>query len=102
MSNQELAADFLIIGAGMAGLTAAARASADGARVVLVEKGPTAGGSALYAGDVWTAASYDAMRAAHPDGDPERPGVLVYGIGPGLDWIRSLDVAVGEPVTVLG
>jgi succinate dehydrogenase/fumarate reductase flavoprotein subunit len=86
----------------MAGLTAAARACSEGARVVLVEKGPAAGGSALYAGYVWTAASHEAMRAANPLGDPDLTRVVVDGIEPGLDWIRSLGVTVGEPITVLG
>src|SRR3954454_22385370 len=105
MSNQQLRyleADLLVLGGGMAGLSAAARASADGARVVLVEKGPATGGSALYAGYVWTAAGYDAMREANPDGDPDLARVVVDGIEPGLDWIRSLGVAVAEPITVLG
>jgi succinate dehydrogenase/fumarate reductase flavoprotein subunit len=95
-------ADLVVLGGGMAGLTAAARAASDGARVVLVEKGPALGGSALYAGYVWTADSYERMREVNPDGDPELARVVVEGIGPGLDWIRSLGVHVGSDVVVLG
>jgi succinate dehydrogenase/fumarate reductase flavoprotein subunit len=106
MSNQALQStldsDVLVIGAGMAGLTAAARACSQGARVVLVEKGPAVGGSALYAGYVWTAASYERMREVNPDGDPELARVVVDGIEPGLEWIRSLGVEVGHEVVVLG
>jgi succinate dehydrogenase/fumarate reductase flavoprotein subunit len=97
-----LEADLLVVGAGMAGLTAAARACAEGARVVLVEKGPAVGGSALYAGYVWTAESYERMRLVNPDGDPELARVVVDGIEAGLRWIRSLGVEVGPPVVVLG
>ena len=86
----------------MTGLTAAARACADGAHVMLVEKGPAVGGSALHAGYVWTAASYDTMREVNPDGDPELARVVIDGLDPGLDWIRSLGVEVGPQVVVLG
>ncbi|MBV8733761.1 MAG: FAD-dependent oxidoreductase, partial [Solirubrobacterales bacterium] len=42
--------DLLVIGAGMAGASAAARAVQRGGSVVLLEKGPAIGGSARYAG----------------------------------------------------
>jgi succinate dehydrogenase/fumarate reductase flavoprotein subunit len=100
--NNSLDADLLVLGGGVAGLTAAARACADGARVILVEKGPAVGGSAQYAGYVWTAASYEAMREVNPQGDPELARVVVDGIEPGLEWIRSLGVEVGPSVVVLG
>jgi succinate dehydrogenase/fumarate reductase flavoprotein subunit len=99
MSSQ---VDLLVIGAGMTGLTAAARAASAGARVALVEKGPAVGGSAQYAGYVWTAESYERMREINPDGDPELLRVVTDGIEAGLDWIRSLDVEVGPKVVVLG
>src|SRR5271165_4815890 len=95
-------ADLLVLGGGMTGLTAAARACSEGARVVLVEKGPAVGGSALYAGYVWTAESYERMREVNPDGDPELARVVIDGLEPGLEWIRSLGVHVGPPVVVLG
>jgi succinate dehydrogenase/fumarate reductase flavoprotein subunit len=105
MSSQtaaSLEADLLVIGGGMAGLTAAARACADEADVVLVEKGPAVGGSALYAGYVWTAESYERMREVNPDGDSELARVVTDEIEPGLEWIRSLGVHVDDPVVVLG
>ncbi len=100
--NSHLEADLLVLGAGMAGLTAAASACSQGARVVLVEKGAAVGGSALYAGYVWTAAGYETMREVNPAGDPALARVVVEGLEPGLDWIRSLGVAVGPEVVVLG
>jgi succinate dehydrogenase/fumarate reductase flavoprotein subunit len=95
-------ADLLVLGGGMAGLTAAARAATGGARVVLVEKGPVVGGSAQYAGYTWTAESYETMREVNPRGDPALARVVVDGLAPGLEWIRSLDIEVGPTVVVLG
>jgi pyruvate/2-oxoglutarate dehydrogenase complex dihydrolipoamide dehydrogenase (E3) component len=46
--------DLLVLGGGMAGMSAAARAARQGASVALVEKGPAIGGSAVYAGFIWT------------------------------------------------
>ena len=101
--NQDamLDADLLVIGAGMAGLTAAARGASEGLDVVLVEKGPAVGGSAMYAGYVWTAPTNEVMHEVNPDGDPELCRVVVEGLDPGLEWIRSLGVRVGEKVRVL-
>src|SRR6185436_3001260 len=94
--------DLLVLGGGMAGMTAAARAAADGASVVLVEKGPAIGGSAMYAGFIWTAPTVEVMRDVNPDGDPALSAQVVEHYGEALDWVRSLDVTLGEMVTVLG
>ena len=83
-------------------MSAAARAAADGASVVLVEKAPAIGGSAMYAGFVWTAPTVDVMREVNPDADPALAALVVERYGEALDWVRSLDVTVGEMVTVLG
>jgi succinate dehydrogenase/fumarate reductase flavoprotein subunit len=101
-AQSEIDADLLVVGAGMAGLTAAARAATDGARVVLVEKGPTVGGSAQHAGYTWTAESYERMREVTPRGDGDLARVVVDGLEPGLEWIRSLGIEVGPTVVVLG
>jgi succinate dehydrogenase/fumarate reductase flavoprotein subunit len=92
--------DLLVVGGGMAGLSAAAWAVRHGGSTVLVEKGEL-GGSAARAGFVWTAPTYEALREAIPDGDPELARALVEGFGPAIDWIRSLDVEVQPAVTVL-
>jgi succinate dehydrogenase/fumarate reductase flavoprotein subunit len=94
--------DLLVIGAGMAGATAAARAVQGGASVVVVEKAPTVGGSAVYAGFLWTAPTLDVMRRENPGGRSDLTARLVEGFEPAVDWVRSLGVEVGEPVTVLG
>ena len=94
--------DLLVFGGGMAGMSAAARASSDGASVVLVEKGPAIGGSAMYAGFIWTAPTTEVMREVNPGGDPALTAEVVEHYGEALDWVRSLGVHVAEPVTVLG
>src|SRR3954451_15862756 len=101
-SDADPMVDLLVFGGGMAGMSAAARAAHDGASVVLVENGPAIGGSAMYAGFVWTAPTVDVMRDVNPDADPALAALVVEQYGEAMDWIRSLDVTVGEMVTVLG
>lgn len=94
--------DLLVLGGGMAGMSAAASAAQDGARVVLVEKGEAIGGSAAYAGFIWTAPSVEVMRRVNPDADPTLADRLVEGFADALEWVRSLGVHVADPVTVIG
>jgi succinate dehydrogenase/fumarate reductase flavoprotein subunit len=94
--------DLLVIGAGMAGAAAAARAVQKGASVVAVEKAAAIGGSAVYAGFVWTAPTIEVIRRENPGADPALSARLVEGFEPALDWVRSLGVEVGEAVRVLG
>src|SRR5215217_1013987 len=94
--------DLLVLGGGMAGLSAAAHACAHGASVVLVEKGPAVGGSAAYAGYIHAPPTLDVMRAVNPGGDAKLAARLVEGLPAGLEWVRSLDVHMAEPVEVLG
>src|SRR5690242_13610172 len=94
--------DLLVIGGGMAGLSAAARVAAEGGSVVLVEKAERTGGSARFAGFVWTAPTVEEMRRVNPDGDPELATALVDGFAGGVAWIRSLGVECRPAVPVLG
>src|ERR1700754_4625695 len=94
--------DLLVLGGGMAGCAAALRAARDGASVVLVEKSAAIGGSAAYAGFVWSAPTVDVMRSVNPDADPALSSRLVTGYDDAIDWLRSLGVQVGKAVTVVG
>lgn len=94
-------ADLLVIGGGMAGLTAGARAARDGARVVVAERAPILGGSAAFAGFVWTTPTFEAWRSVNPGGDPELGRVLVNGFADGVDFVRSVGADCGPAVTVL-
>lgn len=61
-------ADVVVVGSGGAGLSAALAARAHGADVVLLEKGPTVGGTAaLSAGVVWIPGNHHAATAGRPD-----------------------------------
>jgi succinate dehydrogenase/fumarate reductase flavoprotein subunit len=102
MSNDSPTVDLLVLGAGMAGCAAAARAAQQGASVVLVEKSSTVGGSAAYAGFIWSAPTVEVMRDVNPDADPALSSRLVDDYDDAIDWVRSLGVEVGDPVTVLG
>ncbi|CDR04704.1 FAD-dependent oxidoreductase [Streptomyces iranensis] len=94
--------DLLIIGAGMAGLTAGARAVRNGLSVTVVEIGKDVGGSALFAGYAWTAPSHDIMDQHNPHGDTALKRALVDRFPEGISWIRSLGVDIKDAQRVLG
>lgn len=90
-------ADLLVVGGGMAGLAAAAAATSAGARVTVVEKRGTPGGSAaMSAGIVWTAPDFETLRRVVPGGDPTLGEALIDGFWAGVDWVRSAGVSVSE------
>lgn len=62
MSAEVLECDLIVVGAGMAGMSAAGRAAENGARVVVIEKAARIGGSAVMSGGIlWTASSAEKM-----------------------------------------
>lgn len=94
-SLEHLAVDFLVLGAGMAGMTAAGRAASAGLRVLVVEKGPEIGGSAvLSGGKLWTAKSLAMFEEETPGGDPALARAMLDWFEPAVDWIRSTGVFV--------
>ena len=91
MSDSDSMVDLLVFGGGMAGMSAAARACRDGANVILVEKGPAIGGSAMYAGFIWTAPTVEVMREVNPDADPALSARVVEHYGDA--WTGSARLA---------
>lgn len=94
--------DLLVLGAGMAGLTAAAHAAKQGAAVLVLERAPQVGGNAALAmGKFWTARDGEAMRRENPGGNAELADVLIEDFALALDWIRSTGTWVSEKIDVL-
>lgn len=89
--------DVVIAGSGIAGLATAARLSAAGRSVLVVEKAATLGGSTrMSGGTVWTASSMDAMARYVPGGDRRLQQHLVDGFDDALAWLDSRGVGMGE------
>jgi succinate dehydrogenase/fumarate reductase flavoprotein subunit len=97
----QIECDVLVLGAGMAGLSAGARAAEAGARVLVVEKAPQPGGSALWSGGyVWTV-PVDWMMRCNNDGDPKLGRVVVEGYPGAIAWLRQRGVGMSPPIPVL-
>ena len=94
--------DLLVIGAGMAGLTAAAKATLEGRRVLVVEVSDDVGGSARFAGYAWTAPSREVMDEVNPRGDESLKHALVDRFADSVEWIRSIGVEAKDAVPILG
>jgi succinate dehydrogenase/fumarate reductase flavoprotein subunit len=89
--------DLLVAGGGVAGMAAAARAAARGARVLVAEKGSRLGGSgALSPGILWTAPDLDSFAEVSPRGDRELGRVLVEGFDGAVELAREAGVRVSE------
>lgn len=101
MNREILECDLLVIGAGMAGLSAAGWAAERGASVVVVEKAGDLGGSAFLSGGmVWTASSPDKM-ALYGGGDYALGKVVCDMYPEALAWLRRRGVAVSQTMQVL-
>ena len=93
--------DLLVIGGGMAGLTAAASAAHNGMSVVLIEIGADVGGSGRYAGYIWTAPTREVMEEQNPDGVRELRENVVDSFAEAVSWIESTGVETGQPQRIL-
>lgn len=94
--------DLLVIGAGMAGLTAAAAAATRGAHVLVVEKAPVIGGTAALSGAyVWTFPMLADFDRLDPGGRLDLQTVILDEFGSAIDFIRSMHLQVSDPVAVL-
>jgi succinate dehydrogenase/fumarate reductase flavoprotein subunit len=97
ISDDSLTCELLVIGAGMADMTAAGRAAEMGARVIVIEKAASIGGSAaLSLGHLCTATS--AEQLYYQDKGDSRLHRVVTDIFPDLmRWLRRRGVHVGIP-----
>lgn len=99
--GQVLDCDLLVIGAGMAGMSAAGWAAERGARVVVVEKAPAPGGSAVLSGGVlWTASSAQKM-TLYGGGDPALGRVVFDTYPEAVAWLRRRGIDMSPRMDVL-
>jgi fumarate reductase flavoprotein subunit len=95
----------VIAGGGLAGLTAALRATELGARVTLLEKGASPGGSFVYSsGYVWSYVDLPTFRREAPGGDAALQRLILERLGSGLTWLEGaggvlLASETGNPLT---
>jgi succinate dehydrogenase/fumarate reductase flavoprotein subunit len=93
--------DLLVIGGGMAGMSAAGWAAERGARVIVVEKAAALGGSAVLSGGVlWTATSPERM-ALYGGGDAALGRVVCDTYPEAIAWLRRREVPVSPRLDVL-
>jgi len=90
LTSDDLYADVVVLGAGLAGISAATAAAERGARVLVLERAPTTGGSAAISGGyVWTAADLDGLRR-EDSGEFQRHGHLVVeGYRDATSWLSD-------------
>ncbi len=81
----------LVVGGGLAGLTAAIRDTQLGAQVTLLEKGDRLGGSFIYSsGYVWSYKDLPAYRSEAPGGDPDLQDLILERLSPTIGWLESI------------
>jgi fumarate reductase flavoprotein subunit len=96
----------VVAGAGMAGLTAAARLAELGMEAMVLEKGDRPGGSMLLSsGVIWRHRRFEDFRAECPGGDEALQRLIFDRLDGALDWLEALGAQVvaretGNPLTV--
>ena len=94
-----------VIGAGLAGVTAAVAASREGADVAVFEQAPTPGGATVEsAGWLWRYEDTSAARRYAPDGDPDVQRAVVDRLDRDVAWlhrrgVRLLSTSTGRSFT---
>jgi flavin-dependent dehydrogenase len=100
--NNFLDADMLVIGAGMAGMTAAAYAAHHGANVIVIEKANDIGGSALLSGGgLWTAENYEVLRTINPLGNADLNRTLIDNYDAAVLWVKSLGTLISDRISTV-
>lgn len=89
--------DVIVIGGGMAGLTAAMRSIELDKRVLVLEKTDHPGGSAaMSAGILWTAPNTQVLKEILPEGDQKLCGIVVHEYEAIVERVRAAGVSVSE------
>ena len=97
------AVDLLVLGGGMAGMTAAAHAAEAGKTILVVEAQSEIGGSAaLSGGGLWTAKDFDTLRQVNPLGQADRARALCDGFDRACAFIASLGTEITDKLVYEG
>jgi fumarate reductase flavoprotein subunit len=95
----------VIVGGGLAGLTAALRATELGAQITLLEKGESLGGSFVYSsGYIWSYVDLPTYRREASGGDASLQRLILERLESGLTWLEHSGGALlaretGNPLT---
>ena len=95
----------IVVGAGLAGLVAALRATELGAQVTLLEKGDRLGGSLVYSsGYIWSYKDLPTFRQEAPGGNVTLQSLILERLEPALGWLEDHGVPTltrdtGNPLT---
>lgn len=99
-ARQTRRSDVVVVGSGVSGSSAALHAARTGARVILVEKSVSPGGSAaLSAGMFWTAPDEESYNRRIPLGKPGHGAALVNDYKEAVEELRQMGVRVAEEPT---
>lgn len=99
--DSTISCDLLVIGGGMAGMSAAGWAAERGARVIVVEKAPALGGSAVLSGGVfWTGSSLE-KTLLYGGGDPLLSRVVFETYPDAVAWLRRRGIQMSPRIDVL-
>lgn len=91
-----LRCDLVVVGAGMAGMSAATYAAQKGMEVAVLEIAAEVGGSAaLSNGYVWSVPDIDALLEEDPGADYARASALIEDLPSALQWLEDLGIDLG-------
>src|SRR5918999_152777 len=94
--------EVIVVGGGMAGLTAALAAGEAGGDVLVLESESSVGGSmALSGGLIWSPATFELARRWIPRGDAELQRVLVDELEDAWSWYEEHGLPLDPPVACL-
>lgn len=100
--SEQFECDLLVVGAGMAGLSAAAKAAEGGASVIVAEKGTRLGGSAwLSGGFLWTMSELADPAYRARAGYGELAEVITRDFPEAADWVKSRGTEMTGPARFL-
>jgi succinate dehydrogenase/fumarate reductase flavoprotein subunit len=96
------AREVIVVGGGMAGLTAALAAAEAGGDVLVLESEPAVGGSmAISGGLIWSPATFELARRWIPRGNPELQRILVDELEDAWSWFEHHGLPLDPPVACL-